>query len=183
MAAAPSPWVERFIVGVRAGGCVLDVACGAGRHVALARRAGLAATGVDRDITAARAAFAGDARVALIEADLEAAGGAAPPLAPGAFDGVIVTNYLWRPLLPLVVAAVGPAGILIYETFRAGNERFGRPSNPAFLLEPGELLDAVAGRLTVVAYEEACLDAPTRVVARVCAVGAGHPWVALPPRL
>lgn len=175
---SPSLWVERYIGGVPDGGNVLDVACGGGRHLGLARRLGFDATGVDQDIAAAQVRFADDPHVRLMAADLEA--GRPFPFPPGAFHGVIVTNYLWRPILPDIVAAVAPAGLLIYETFRQGNERLGKPSRPDFLLRPGELLEAVAGRLSVLAYEEVTLRAPMRVVERICAAAVGHPWIDMP---
>lgn len=117
-------------------------------------------------------------RVELIEADLE--GGSPWPLLGRVFDAVIVTNYLHRPLLPDIVAAVAPRGILIYETFAAGQGRFGKPSNPDFLLRPGELLDAVRDKLIPFAYEQVMLDGP-RIVQRIAAVGPGHPWLKTPP--
>ena len=117
-------------------------------------------------------------RVELIEADLE--GGSPWPLLGRVFDAVIVTNYLHRPLLPDIVAAVAPRGILIYETFAAGQGRFGKPSNPDFLLRPGELLDAVRDKLIPFAYEQVMLDGP-RIVQRIAAVGPGHPWLKAPP--
>lgn len=175
----PSPWVERFLPGIAAGGRVLDVACGGGRHIAACLARGLAVTAVDRDLSAARERFGGDARIAFHETDLE--DGQPFPFDPGTFDGVVVTNYLWRPILPGIVAAVAPGGVLIYETFRAGNERYGRPANPEFLLRPGELLSTVAGRLHVIACEEARLDGPVRLVQRICAVGPHHAWVNEPP--
>ncbi len=128
--------------------------------------------GVDRDVTAARQ-ISDDGRLVLIEADLE--GGARWPLGDQRFAGVIVTNYLWRPLLPAIVGAVGPAGVLIYETFGTGNERLGRPRNSEFLLRPGELLDAARPVLTIVAYENVVLADPRRVVQRIAAVGRQHP--------
>ncbi len=176
----PSPWVERFIGGVKPGGTVLDVACGSGRHLLLALDKGLSAVGIDRDVAAARSLQA-TGRLELIEADLEA-GQPFPTLGRG-FDGVIVTNYLWRPILADVVAAVGPAGMLIYETFAVGNERFGRPSNPDFLLRPGELIDAVAGRLVPIAYEHGKLISPDRIVQRIVAVGPEHEGLNAPPLL
>ncbi len=115
----------------------------------------------------------------LVEHDLEDRGSF--PFAPASFDGVIVTNYLWRPILSDIVAAVAPHGVLIYETFRVGNERLGRPTDPAFLLRPGELLEAVAGRLNVVAFEEALRTGPDRAVQRICAVGSLHHWNDMPP--
>ena len=88
---------------------------------------------------------------------------------------MVVTNYLHRPILPAIIGAVAADGVLIYETFAAGNARFGRPRNPDFLLDPGELLSAVAGRLRVLAYEhgEVCRPA-TALVQRICALGAGY---------
>lgn len=107
-----------------------------------------------------------------IETDLES--GIAPwRPEPGIYGGVIVTNYLHRPLLPALVAALKPGGVLIYETFAQGNEALGKPSNPDFLLHPGELLDAVQVRLTVVAYEHGMVAQPRpAVIQRLCAVQA-----------
>ena len=115
-------------------------------------------------------------RVELIEADLE--DGSPWPLLGRVFDAVIVTNYLHRPLLPDIVAAVAPRGILIYETFAAGQGRFGKPSNPDYLLRPGELLDAVRDKLIPFAYEQVMLDGP-RIVQRIAAVGPA--WLKTPP--
>ncbi len=129
--------------------------------------------GVDRDIGPARANVAG-LGVTLIEADLEAGGPF--PFPRDAFDGVVVTNYLWRAILPAIVASVASDGVLIYETFALGNEVYGRPSNPAFLLRPGELLQATAGQLCVIAFEHGRLAKPDRVVQRIMAVGFAHPW-------
>lgn len=148
----PSAWVARFAPLIPAGGAVLDLACGSGRHARYLMARGHRVTAVDIDL-AGVADLAGDARAELIEADLE---NAPWPLGGRRFAGVVVTNYLWRALLPLIVAAVAPGGALIYETFARGNERFGKPSNPDFLLKSGELLRAVEGRLSVVAYE--CLE-------------------------
>jgi SAM-dependent methyltransferase len=167
--------VVRFLPGVPGNGLVLDVACGSGRHLRAALDGGLRVVGIDRSLDGCRD-LAGRPGVELIEADLET--GAPPPFAGRTFDAVVVTNYLWRPLMPAIVAAVAPAGLLVYETFAAGNERLGRPRNPDFLLQPGELLSAVDGRLTVVAYEHVRLDGPDRIVQRLCAVAAGHRWLA-----
>lgn len=176
----PSAWVKRFIAGVAAGGEVLDLACGGGRHLRLAQALGHPVVGVDRDLEGV-GDLAGRPGVELVTADLERPG---PwPLAGRSFAGVIVTNYLWRPILAAIVGTVSADGLLIYETFASGNERFGKPSNPDFLLEPGELVEAVAGKLTVIAYEHATAGDPRRVVARIAAVGPSHPWRREPPGL
>ena len=169
----PSPWVVRFFRGIRQNGRVLDVACGAGRHLVLGASAGRRMVGVDRDIGHARGNVAG-LGVLLIDADLEAGG--LFPFPAASFDGVVVTNYLWRPILPAIVGSVASNGVLIYETFALGNAAFGRPSNPAFLLRPGELLAATANQLCVVAFEHGRLTEPDRIVQRIVAVGCGHPW-------
>ena len=177
-ALAASAWVCRFIGGAGGDRRVLDVACGGGRHLALALGHVLAAMGVDRDLAAARSVQPA-AGLELVEADLEQGG--PPPFRGRTYGCVIVTNYLWRPLLADIVAAVAPDGILIYETFALGQERLGRPRNPDFLLRPGELLDAVAGRLTTMAYEHVRLEAPARIVQRIAAVGPAHRWLSEGP--
>lgn len=166
--ARASPWVERFLPRVPAGGEVLDVAAGSGRHSRLAAELGFRVLAVDRDMSALET-VAGVPRVSVHRTDLE--DGSDWPFTPGRFAGVIVCNYLYRPRLPDIVAAVAPGGVLIYETFATGNERFGRPRNPDFLLRPDELPAAVAGRLSVVAYECGIDPTPTpRAVQRLCAV-------------
>jgi len=153
---------------------VLDLACGSGRHLRWLAASGFRLTGVDRDA----AAVAPLRALAEIEvADLE---GAAWPLPGRRFDAVLVANYLWRPLLPRIVEALAEGGVLIYETFAAGNESVGRPARADFLLQPGELLRATPG-LRVVSYEDGFLDAPRRFVQRIAAV-ASPPAAAEPPR-
>ena len=174
----PSDWVVRFYPGIRPNGRVLDVACGAGRHFPLGLSSGKRLVGIDRDIAQA-SPYRNAQNLQLIEADLE--DGGPFPLRGELFDGVIVTNYLWRPILPAFVAAVATDGVLIYESFGIGQEHFGKPSNPDFLLRPGELLDAVAGRLRVVAFEHARLAAPERIVQRIAAVGPDHHWPGTDP--
>ena len=151
---APSAWVERWATWIRPGGAVLDVAAGSGRHARLLARLGFEVDAVDRDARLFGAAVDG---VSLRQADIEAG---AWPYAGRSFDAIVVTNYLHRPLLPLLVSSLAPGGLLVYETFARGNERFGKPSNPAFLLEPGELLDAVRGKLRVLAYEDLVVERP-----------------------
>jgi SAM-dependent methyltransferase len=162
-APAPSAWVQRWSHLVPAGARVLDLACGSGRHVRWFAQRGCVVTGVDRDALATQALH-GIAEI--IEADIEAGPW---PLAARQFDAVVVTNYLWRPRLADVVACVGAGGVLIYETFAAGNETVGKPSNPDFLLRTGELLQAASG-LRVVAYEDGFESQPPRFVQRIVAL-------------
>jgi SAM-dependent methyltransferase len=166
----PSSWVERWAHLVPSGGAVLDVACGHGRHLRYFAARGHPVMGVDRDAGAiASARGVGETLLADIE-------NGPWPFGGRTFAGVVVTNYLWRPLLPAIVACIAPGGVLIYETFAAGNETVGKPSRADFLLAPGELLRAYAG-LRVVAYEDGFLPEPDRFVQRIAAVrqpaGAG----------
>lgn len=170
---APSAWVRRWSHLVAPNGRVLDVACGAGRHLRWFAERGCRVTGVDRDADAmAQNAAIGQpgGTAECIVADMESGPW---PIAGRVFDAVVVTNYLWRARLPDIIASVGPSGVLIYETFAAGQEAIGRPSNPDFLLRPGELIAAVQGhphRLRVIAFEEGMEQAPRRVVQRIVAV-------------
>ena len=161
----PSPWVERFAGLIRDGGHVLDVACGSGRHSHLCAARGHSVTAIDRDISRLEPAD----NITGIELDLES--GAPFALAGQRFDGIVVTNYLWRPLIPDLIQALTPGGVLIYETFALGNEKFGKPRNPDHLLAPGELLAAVApSELVVMAYEHGEVSTPTPSVRqRICA--------------
>lgn len=166
--APPSGWVLRFAPFVPTGGTVLDVAAGAGRHARHFHACGYRVVAIDRD-TSKLADLAGRDGIEIINADLEA--GAPWPLAGRRFAAVVVTNYLYRPLFPALIDAVGLGGVLIYETFAAGNERFGKPSNPDFLLRPGELLDAVRGRLRVLAYEDLEVTEPRpAMIQRIAAI-------------
>lgn len=132
---------------------------------------------VDRD-PAALAALADVSGVATREADLE---GAAWPFPAGAFDAVVVTNYLHRPLFGPIADALAPGGVVLYETFMLGNERFGKPANPQFLLRPGELLEALGARLAVVAFEQGRVERPRpAVIQRLCAVRGPVDRVQLP---
>lgn len=159
----PSEWVRRWAHLLPPGASVLDVACGSGRHLRWLHGRGHPVTGVDRDPDAL-APLRGLGEI--LCADIEAGPW---PLAGRTFGAVVVTRYLWRPLLPTLVASVAPGGVLLYETFAAGNETVGRPARPDFLLRPGELLQACAGLCTV-AYEDGFLDAPERFVQRIAAV-------------
>jgi SAM-dependent methyltransferase len=172
---APSPWVVRFAPLVANNGRVLDVACGQGRHSVFFAARGCHVIAVDR-AASALAALGDRARITPLEADIE---GAPWPLPGKRFDAVIVTNYLHRALLRHLIAAVADDGVLLYETFARGNEAYGKPSNPDFLLAPGELLTAVGDRLTVVAFEQGMVAAARpAVVQRIAAVGAARAWPA-----
>jgi len=161
--AAPSAWVERWapLIGR---GVVLDVAAGPGRHARYFLSRGLQVVAIDRarhDIPGAR----------FVRADLE--DGSPWPLPGEGFQGIVVTNYLHRPLFPVLQEALVPGGVLIYETFMLGNERFGRPSNPAYLLRPGELLDAFP-ELEPRGFEEGLVSEPKpAMIQRLCAVRTG----------
>ena len=164
----PSSWVHRFLPLIPAGGRVLDLAAGRGRHARLLRGNGYQVVAVDRDAAALRAALSGDAAAQIVEMDLE--DGGAWRLGDG-YAGIVVTNYLHRPLLPGLAAALAADGVLIYETFMVGNERFGRPTSPGFLLRQGELLAAFIGRLAIVAFEQGSVVMPRpAVVQRIVAV-------------
>lgn len=164
-----SSWVQRWSHLVAPQGSVLDIACGQGRHMKWFAQQGHPVTGIDHSPAAlAVAASFG----AVVLADIEMAPW---PLMNGSqvrqFDAVIVTNYLWRPLLPLIAQCVAPAGLLIYETFSSGNETVGKPSRPDFLLRPSELLTAFAG-LRTIAFEEGFAENPPRFLQRITAVRA-----------
>jgi SAM-dependent methyltransferase len=166
---APSPWVERFIALAKPGEA-LDLACGSGRHTRLLAARGHAVLALDRK-TEALASGAG-AGVTTMEYDLEAEG--APwPLEAGRFAVIVVTNYLHRPLFAHLARSLRPDGILIYETFAQGNQIYGKPSNPDFLLAPGELLGlAQDGGLQVLAFEDGHVEHPHPAqVQRLCAAG------------
>jgi SAM-dependent methyltransferase len=163
----PSAWICRFASRIRAGGSVLDLAAGGGRHARYLAGLALHVEAVDRDADALRR-LAGAARITTRIADLE---NGPWPYAGRKFDAIVVANYLHRPLFSLLLTALDEGGVLIYETFAAGNERYGRPANPDFLLKPGELLDWVRGRLRVIAYEDLYVEAPKpAMVQRICAI-------------
>ena len=178
-----SPFIARFAALIPVHARVLDLAAGSGRHARLLADRGAQVLAVDRD-AGALAACAGHPRIETRMLDLEAG---AWPLAGEVFGAIVVTNYLHRPLFPHLRAALARGGVLLYETFAIGNERFGRPANPDFLLRTGELLQLAAAPphpLTVVAFEQGQDDTGGRsvVVARLAAVGPAYPWPpVLPP--
>ncbi|GAB2885049.1 class I SAM-dependent methyltransferase [Paraburkholderia jirisanensis] len=195
-----SRWVRRWSHLVAAGGAVLDVASGAGRHARWFAALGHPVTAVDRDAAALDvlatlrdaapdtpdASVTPIAPIETLVADLE---NAAWPLPAGTtFAAIVVTNYLHRPLFPQLLNALAPGGVLIYETFAQGNETVGKPSNPAFLLASGELLDVVRGQLRVVAFQDGFFADPRPAfVQRICAVrepekSASGSGIWVPPR-
>ena len=173
-AETPSDWVRRFAPLIRDGGHVLDLAAGAGRHTRLLLDMGLRVTAIDRDIGSLCALAAPLCEVRQLDletGDLETGEpDSVRAQLGGNYDGVVVTNYLHRPLLRPLAAALAPGGVLIYETFMLGNECFGRPRNPDFLLRPGELLEAFAG-LTIAAFEQGEVARPRpAVIQRIAAI-------------
>jgi SAM-dependent methyltransferase len=173
---APSDWVARFAPLIRSGGRVLDLACGCGRHARLLAQLGYRVAAVDRDVQALESLVAVTG-VEVKVADLE---DGTWPYPGAAFAGIVIANYLHRPLFPFLLGSLEPDGLLIYETFALGNERYGRPSNPQFLLRPGELLSVALGRLRVIAYEDVFLIGPRpALVQRICAVNGEQ----LPPSM
>jgi SAM-dependent methyltransferase len=167
-ASTPSEWIVRWSHLLAPEATVLDVACGSGRHMQWFAERGHPATGVDRSPEAAQAAGAFGRTVT---ADIESGPW---PFAGQTFGAVVVTNYLWRPRMADIVAAVAPGGVLLYETFAAGNETVGKPSRADFLLQPGELL-AACSDLRVVAYEDGFLPEPARFVQRIAAIRPREP--------
>ncbi len=167
----PSPWIARFAPLIPAGGDVLDLACGGGRHARLLAGRGYRVEAVDRDAEAL-ATLAGVANIATRCADLE--GGPWPYFGNG-FDGIVVSRYLYRPTLPSLFGCLNEGGILIYETFMVGQEQYGKPANPAHLLRVGELLELVRNRFTVMAFEQGEVGGEQpQVIQRIC-VRRGRP--------
>ena len=164
----PSPWVVRHVQSIPARGKVLDLACGSGRHARFLAGLGYPVLAVDRDAEA----LAGLSTIEGITTRLLDLEGEEWPLAGQVFDGIVVTNYLWRPRLPDVLALLAPGGVLIYETFMVGNAAYGKPSNPAFLLLAGELRQlAAAAGLREVDYAEGYVASPKPAMRQaICAI-------------
>lgn len=167
----PSEWVQRWSDLVPTGGCVLDVACGHGRHAHWFYKRNHRLVLVDRSSDAIKSIAIPGEFCETVLADIE---NGPWPFAHRQFEAVVVTNYLWRPLMPTLLASVAPGGVLIYETFAQGNESVGKPSRPDFLLRPGELLEWCRD-LRVVAYEDGFLRAPERFTQRIAAVREPSP--------
>jgi SAM-dependent methyltransferase len=163
----PSNWIQRWSHLVRPSGSVLDIACGQGRHMQWFADRGHPVLGIDRSPEALLAAASFGETVL---ADIE---NSPWPLMDGhtarRFDAVIVTNYLWRPLNPVITQSVAPGGLLLYETFAKGNETVGKPSRPDFLLQPAELISAFAG-MHIIAFEDGFLENPSRFIQRIALI-------------
>ena len=166
----PSLWVRRWSHLVKAQGSVLDVACGHGRHAQYFHQQNHPVTLVDRAQAAIDSIDIAPQVCEKVVADIE---NGPWPFAGRHVDAVVVTNYLWRPLMPALLACLAPGGVLLYETFAQGNETVGKPSRPDFLLRPGELLEVCKG-LRIVAFEDGFVQAtanlPARFVQRIAAV-------------
>lgn len=181
----PASWIVHYSALIPSGGRVLDLACGSGRHSFFLADQGFKVVATDIDVSAITS-LDSDHRLEILPADLEADSPehANWPFPSGSFDGIVVTNYLYRSHFPLLVDTLSNGGILIIETFAQGNERFGKPTNPQFLLKPGELLDAFSPMLNIVAYQHGIYQKPHLAVKqRLCArKGASQP-VQLPTEI
>jgi SAM-dependent methyltransferase len=166
---APSPWVVKHEPLIARGADVLDLACGPGRHTRWLLELGFRVMAVDINI-AGLDDLTGHPGLAVLEADLE---NGPWPLGNAEFGAVVVTNYLWRPLFPRIREAVAPGGVLIYETFATGNERYGRPTNPDFLLRENELTDWFSD-WRIIGFEQTYTEVhKPAVVQHICAVKPG----------
>jgi len=175
--ATPSSWVMRFAPLIAAGGEVLDYACGGGRHARWLAQRGFRVEAVDKDGVALEL-LQGVPHLQTRQADLEQGPW---PYGGRRFDAIVVCNYLFRPRFDLMLGMLSQGGVLIYETFMQGNERFGKPSNPDFLLAPNELLARLGQGWSIVAFEQGEVDAPKpAVIQRICAIrGEGREAVKL----
>jgi SAM-dependent methyltransferase len=151
-----SPWIEKYAHQIPLEKPVLDLACGKGRHSLYLLDAGYKVTAVDIDITSI-SVFQGLDGLSVVQADLEKQSW---PFSRDAFSGIVVVNYLWRPLFVDIVAALAPGGLLLYDTFMRGNERYGHPRNPDYLLAPGELQEIFGERLEVIDFFEGYVEEP-----------------------
>ena len=163
----PSVWVKKCAAFLKPRSSVLDLACGSGRHACYLADKGHDVTGLDKNIEVlSQISMRKD--IQTLQYDLELS---AWPFPDRKFDAIVVTNYLYRPILANIVDSLSPSGVLIYETFMVGNERFGRPSSPDFLLRPNELIEVTHGKLQVVMYESGRVSRPKpALVQRICAV-------------
>ena len=165
-----SPWLQRYSSLIPNFGPILDIAAGSGRHTQYLLDKGHSVVSIDKDVS--RLARIRDARLSIAQVNLEVP--RSWPFKSGAFAGIIVTNYLHRPLFPIIIKALAAGGLLVYETFAQGNEKFGKPTNPDYLLEPGELIQLTTGHLHIIGYEDVAVDQPKPArIQRICA--SRHP--------
>ena len=166
MQEAPSQWIVRFASLIKSQGVVLDLACGSGRHAKWLAQQGYQVHALDRDAIATANMQSIDG-ISITTLDLETT---EPPTFEHSYDGIIVSRYLHRPLMTTLATILKPGGILIYETFMRGNERFGQPSNPNFLLMPDELLNTYSPLLKVIDFEQGEISEPKpAMLQRICA--------------
>jgi len=162
----PSKWVVRFADKIEPNGTVLDLACGSGRHTDFFLQRGHHVTATDINTSKVEGNYDTN-KLIIIQSDLEKLPW---PFSQNAFSAIVVINYLYRPLFPKIVSSLKPNGLLIYETFAKGNEKFGRPKNPEYLLKPGELLSGSFSNLKILAFEDLVVTEPKlAAVQRVCA--------------
>jgi len=162
----PDPWVQRYAELVPRGP-VLDLACGKGRHGRYFLEQGYPVTFVDKDISGISGLFSyNNANAQLIKHDLES--NSPWPFQPDQFSGIVVTNYLYRPLFPNLATAIKPGGIIIYKTFATGNEQFGKPKNPDFLLKEHELRTAFNKQFQEIAFFQGREINPDRITQAIC---------------
>jgi len=161
----PSSWIERHTPLISRSGPILDIAAGRGRHTRYLLKKGHSVIAVDKNLSYLRDIKA--PRLSIIQVDLETKG--SWPFKKNMFAGVVVTNYLYRPLFEPIIASLAQGGFLIYETFAQGNEKFGKPNNPDYLLEPGELIRATLNKLHIIAYEDLFVEQPRPArIQRIC---------------
>ena len=169
----PSAWVQRCSDLLKPCSTILDLACGSGRHTHYLAGKGHHVTALDKNPEALWK-ISSSIGIRPYEFDLESGPW---PFSERKFDAIVVTNYLYRPILQNIVDALSPSGILIYETFMSGNEQFGRPSNPDFLLMPNELINLVHEKLQVLLYEAGRVNDPKpALIQRICAVSGLSPY-------
>jgi len=166
MQESPSSWIVKFAPLIKSQGLVLDLACGSGRHAKWLAQQGYQVDALDRD-PIATSSMQGIDGIRIQLTDLETT---EPPSFEHSYDGIIVSRYLHRPLLTSLATILKPGGILIYETFMRGNERYGKPSNPDFLLMPDELLNTYSPLLNVISFEQGeVMEPKPAMLQRICA--------------
>lgn len=154
-----SEWVRRYYRQFPKNGFILDLAGGTGRHARFLSQKGFKILLVDNQISKAKD-LQNVEGIKLVECDLE--DGNSLPFPASTFQGIVVTNYLYRPIFPQLLCLLEVGGILIYETFAVGHEKYGRPTNPDYLLKSGELINLVSPQMRVIAYEEHSITRPTK---------------------